>query len=81
MDNVIHVVSAVIVNDVNVIRVTPTNRPRVNEPERIAAVVEAPMIVVASVDMEIMPAAKTGAVVVVRNTTMIAATRVSTVRL
>ena len=33
MDNVIHVVSAVVVNDVNVIRVTPTYRPWVNEPE------------------------------------------------
>jgi hypothetical protein len=40
------------------------------------------MIVVASVDMEIVPAAKTGAVVVVRNTTMIATTSVvSTVTL
>ena len=79
MDGVAHVVATVVVNDVNVIGVEPTYWPRVNEPERIAAVAEAMMIEFALADMEVMSAAKTGLVVGVRNTTMIATAAVSSV--
>ena len=81
MDDVAHVVATIVVNDVNVIRVKPTYWPRVNEPERIAAPAEAVMVEFALVNMEVVPAAKTGAVVGVRNTAMIATAGVSTVTL
>jgi hypothetical protein len=81
MKTVVHVIAAIDVVDVHIIRVVPTYRPRVNEPERIAAVLEAPIIVVASVDMEAVAAAKTGAVMVVRNAAMIVTTAVSSVTL
>jgi hypothetical protein len=48
MDGVIHVVATTLVDNVNVVRVVPTHRPRVNESERIAAIAETVMIVVAS---------------------------------
>ena len=72
MDHVIHKVDAIVVNDVNIVRVIPTHRPWVNEPERIAAVLEAPIIVVALVYMEVVSTAKAGPVVLVRNATVIA---------
>jgi hypothetical protein len=81
MKTVVHVIAAIDIVDVNVIRVVPTHRPRVNEPERIAAVLEAPIVVVASVDVEAVAAAKAGAVMVVRNAAMIVTTAVSSVTL
>ena len=78
---VIHVVAAVVINDVNVIRVIPSCWPRVNEPERIAAVFETPAIVVALVDVKVVLPAKAGSVVLVRNATMIATAAVLTVTL
>src|SRR3984957_7615846 len=48
MDGVIHVVTTALVDNVNVVRVVPTVRPGINESERIAAIAETVMIVVAS---------------------------------
>src|ERR1700722_19020409 len=81
VDRVIHVVATTLVDNVNVVRVVPTHRPRVNESERIAAVVETPMIVVASVDVKIVSTAKTSAIVLVRNTAMTATAAFSIVTL
>ena len=70
MDGVIHVVTTALVDNVNVVRVVPTVRPGIKESERIAAIAETVMIVVASVDVKIVSTAKTGAIVLVRNTAM-----------
>lgn len=70
MHRVIHVITLVDVHDVNSIRVAPTNRPRIDESERVATILEAPMIVLALIDVEPVLAAKTGRVMGVRNTAM-----------
>src|ERR1700722_358974 len=80
MDGVIHVVATAFVDNVNVVRVVPTVRPGINESERIAAIAEAVMIVVALVDVKVVSAAETGAIVLVRNAAM-TATAVSIVTL
>jgi hypothetical protein len=77
MNTVVHVIAATVVYDVNVIRVTPTHWPGINEPEGVAAIREAPTIVVASVNVEAVLAAKPGSVVVVRNTAMVVTRSVS----
>ena len=74
MARVIHIVTAIIVNDVNVVRVIPNCWPWINESKRITAVVETPMIVVASIDVKDVSTTKTGAIVLVRNSAMTAVT-------
>jgi hypothetical protein len=68
MSDVAHVIPAIDVHDINVIRVAPTERPRIEETERVAAVREAPAVIFALVDVEIVPAAKTRRVMGVGNT-------------
>jgi len=70
MNRVVHVITTIYVQDVNVIGITPTDRPRIDEPERVAAILEAPMLVIALANVESVLATKTGGVMVVRNTTM-----------
>ena len=77
MNTVVHVIVAIGVHDVNVIRVAPTDRPRIDEPERVAAIREAPAIVIASVHMETVSAAEVGCVMVVVNTAMLGIASVS----
>jgi len=67
MKSVVHVIAAVGIHNVDVIRVAPTNWPCIDEAERVATVLETPMSVVASVHMEMVPTAKTGGVMIVRN--------------
>ena len=71
MDLVIHVIATVGIQNVNVICVSPGDRPWIDEPERVAAVLEAPAIVFTSVHVETVPAAKTGRVMGVRNAAML----------
>ena len=73
MYDVVHVIRTVLVHYVNVIGIAPANGPGVNEAEGIAAIVEAVIVVVALVDVEMMPAAETGAVMRLRNATVSAA--------
>ena len=77
MNAIVHIVAAIGVHDVNVIRVAPSDRPRIDEPERVAAIREAPAIVLASVHMETVPAAEAGCVMVVINTAMLGIASVS----
>ena len=79
MEGIKHVIPAIDVFDVNIIRVEPTFWPRVNEPKRIAAILEAVIVEIAFTDMEPVRIAKTGAVMVVRNTAMSAASAIPTV--
>ena len=67
MNRVVHVITTIDVHDVNVVRVAPTDRPGIDKPERVATVLEAPMLIVALVNVESVPAAKTGGIMVVRN--------------
>ena len=77
MDGVIHVVAIIFVDNVNVVRVVPTCGPWVDESKRIAAIAETAMIVVSSVDVKVVAVAKTGPIVLVRNTAMTATVAVS----
>jgi len=77
MNTVVHVIAAIGVHDVNVIRVAPTDRPRIDESERVAAIREAPAIVFASVHTERVPAAEVGCVMVVVYTAMLGIASVS----
>ena len=79
MEGVKHIIPSIDVFDVNIIRVEPTGWPWVNEPERIAAPLEAVIAEIAFTDMESMRIAKTGAVMLVRNTSVSAATAISPV--
>ena len=77
MNAVVHVIATIGVNHINVIRVTPRNRPGINETERVAAVSETAMIVIASVYVETVAAAKAGGVARVGNPAMRVAAIVS----
>src|SRR5579862_1570757 len=70
MKGVIHEIAAIDVLDVNVIRVAPSDWPCIHEPERIATVLETPMVIITSVHVEAVPSAKTSVVMGVRNTAM-----------
>ena len=59
---VVHVVAAIAVHDVNVIGVTPAYRPGIDEAERISAIREAPIPVIAFADVESVIVAKIGGV-------------------
>jgi len=67
MNPVVHVVAAVVVLDVHVVRVAPVEWPGIDESEPVAAIVETPMIVVAAVDVKAVPVAKMRLVVLVGN--------------
>ena len=70
MKRVIHEIAAIDIHNVYVIRVASSDWPSVDEPERIATVLETPMSVIALVHVEAVPAAKTRGVVGVRNAAM-----------
>lgn len=75
MKAVVHVVRAVIaVLDVHVIGVAPVEWPGIDEAEPVAAIVEAPMVVIAPADMKTVPVAEVRCVVLVGNATMSVAT-------
>lgn len=78
MNAVVHVIAAIGVHDVHAIRVAPTDRPRIDESERVAAILEAPSIIVASVNVETVPAAKIGGVTGIGDAAMRVVTSVST---
>jgi len=80
MESIKHVTPAIDVFDVNIIRVEPTFWPRVNEPKRIAAILEAAIVEIVFINMESVRIATIGAVMVVRNTPMSATPAISTVR-
>jgi len=67
MRAIVHIVAAVGVDNVDVIGIAPRNWPRFNKSPGVAAIVEAAMIVVATVDVETMLAAEVRCVVCVRN--------------
>jgi len=73
MNTVVHVIATIGVLDVDIVRVAPTDRPGIDESERVATVLKTTMIVVAPVDVEAVPAAKVGGVVVVGNATVLVA--------
>jgi hypothetical protein len=79
MEGVEHVIPAIDVFDVHIIRVEPTFRPWINEPERIPAVLEAVIAEIAFIYMKSVRVALTGAVMVGRNTAMSTAPAISTV--
>ena len=68
MNAIVHVVAAIGVNHVNIIRIAPRYRPRIDEPERVSAILETSLVIVSAIDVEAMPAAEAGAVMVVGNT-------------
>ena len=70
MNAVVHVITVIGVDDVNVIRVAPADRPRIDERERVATIREAPAIVIAPVHVETVFAAKAGRVMFVGNPAM-----------
>ena len=74
MKAVVHVIATVAVLDVHVIGVSPTEWPGINEGEPVAAIVKAPIIVVAPADMETVPVAKASFVALVGNAAMLVAT-------
>ena len=67
---VVHVISAPVVDDVNVVVITPTYWPRLHEAEVVAAVREAMPVIVAAIHMEAVSTAKTCAVMSFRNSAM-----------
>ena len=73
MKAVVHVVATVAVLDVHVVGVSPAEWPGIDEGEPVAAVVKAPIIVVAAADMETVPVAKTRLVALVGNAAMLVA--------
>ena len=81
MNAVVHVIPIIHIHNVNVIVVAPIAWPRIDEPERVAAILETPAIVLAPIDVEPVLAAKIGGVMVVRNTAMRVIALVSTVAL
>ena len=70
MNAVVHVIAAIGVNHVDVIGVTPSDWPGIYETEGVSTVLEAAIIVVATVYMETVTAAKAGGVMRVRNAAM-----------
>ena len=80
MITVVHIVAIIGVDDVDVVRVAPTDRPGIDESECIAAILKAPMVVVASVHVEAVLTTKSGCVVRVGNAAMVIAGSVLTSR-
>jgi len=74
MKAVVHVIATVAVLDVHVVGVSPAEWPGINEGEPVAAIVKAPIIVVAPADMKTVPVAKAGFVALVGNAAMLVAT-------
>ena len=77
MNAVVHVIAVIGVDDVNVIRIAPTDRPRIDERERVATIREAPAVVISAVHAETVFAAKAGRVMFVGNAAMFGITSVS----
>ena len=71
MKAVVHVIAIIAVDDVYVIRVAPADWPRIDESERIATIPEAPVVVVAPVDMEAVLTAESAGVVRIGNASML----------
>lgn len=69
---VVHVIASVAVYNVNIVGIAPIDWPRVDETERVAAIIETPAVVLASADVEAVPTAKTGSVVAVGDAAMLA---------
>ena len=71
MKAVVHVIAIIAVDDVYVIRVAPADWPRIDKSERIATIPEAPVVVVAPVDMEAVLTAESAGVVRIGNASML----------
>jgi len=77
MNAIVHVITTIRVHDVDVIRIAPTDRPRIDESERVTTVREAPIIVLSSVNVKTVAAAKIGGVTGIRDAAMRVITSVS----
>jgi hypothetical protein len=74
LHTVVHVVAAIAVLDVDVVGIAPADWPGIDEPKRVATILKAPMLVVASANVEPVPTAKMGGVAFVRDATVLIAT-------
>ena len=72
MKPVVHVVAAVVVLDVHIVRVAPIDWPWIDESERVPAILKASLIVITVVDVKAVLAAKPAGVVSIRNAAMLA---------
>ena len=77
MNAVVHVIAAVGIHNIDIVRVAPRDWPGIYETERVATILEAAMIVVATVYVEAVPAAKACSVVGIGDAAVLGAVEVT----